>query len=393
VSTPLTVTAICQILKSHLGEFFGHVVVTGELSGFTAHRSGHWYFTIKDQNAVLNCAMFRGDNNRCRFQPRSGDKVVLTGGIDVYGPQGKMNFIVRTMTEDGAGDLQKRLEELKAKLAAEGLFDPGLKKQLPVLPGTIGVVTSPTGAALHDILKVLNRRFPGRHVLLSPCRVQGEGAAAEVAHAIRRLEADGRAEVIIAGRGGGSPEDLMAFNDEELARTIAACSIPVVSAVGHEVDVSISDLVADVRAATPSHAAELVVPERDSIQGFVNELEERLHVSMMHALTLRRDRLSSVVLRDPRRRVEEGRLRLDDLSDRLSLVAKGRMQIERAKLGQAGGRLDALSPLRVLERGYSVVTHQEKLIVSADSLAPGDDFSVRFSDGSVAARVVQDSLE
>ena len=273
------------------------------------------------------------------------------------------------------------------------MFDPALKNQLPALPGTIGVATSPTGAALHDILKVLSRRFPGRHVLLSPCRVQGDGSAAEVAHAIRRLEADGRAEVIIAGRGGGSPEDLMAFNDEELARTIAACSIPVVSAVGHEVDVSISDLVADVRAATPSHAAELVVPERDAVQGFVNELEERLQVSMMHALTLRRDRLSSVVLRDPRRRVEEGRLRLDDLSDRLSLVAKARMQQERAQLGQAGGRLDALSPLRVLERGYSVVTCEDKLVVSADSLSPGDNFSVRFSDGTVAAQVVQDSLE
>lgn len=383
--TPISVSALAEQLKSHVGEFFGHVTVVGEISNFTAHRSGHWYFAIKDNNAVINCVMFRGNNARCRVRPGPGDRVVITGGLDVYAPQGRLSLICRTLQPDGAGDLAARLEALKRSLAAEGLFDPERKRPLPPMPHCIGVATSPTGAAFQDILKVLRRRFPGRHVLLAPCKVQGEGSAASVVEALQRLQDDGRAEVIIFGRGGGSPEDLMAFNDEALARAVAACPIPTVSAVGHEVDVSICDLVADVRAATPSHAAELVVPERDGLQAYVDELEGRLAMGMRRAVDRRRERLQHVRLRDPRQRITDGRLRLDDLTDRLIAGAKTGVANQRNAIQQLAGRLDAMSPLKVLERGYTVVTDGTRAITHAKDVSAGDAVRIRFQDGERGA--------
>lgn len=385
MSTPISVSALAELLKSHVGEFFGNVTVVGEVSNFTAHRSGHWYFAIKDQQSVINCVMFRGNNARCRVQPITGDRVVVTGGLDLYAPQGRLSLICRTLQPDGAGDLAARLEALKRKLAAEGLFDPERKQPLPPMPSCIGVATSPTGAALQDVLKVLRRRFPGRHVLVSPCKVQGDGSAASVIDALRLLQHDGRAEVIIFGRGGGSPEDLMAFNDEALAREVAACSIPTVSAVGHEVDVSICDLVADVRAATPSHAAELVVPERDGLQAYVDELTERLVLGVQHGIIRRRERLEHIRLRDPKQRVVEGRLRLDEMTDRLHLGARAHVVQDRAKVTQLGGRLDAMSPLKVLDRGYAVVTDGDRAVTSAEALTEGDSVQIRFNDGARSA--------
>ena len=390
MSDPVSVSALAHLLKSHVGDFFGNVAVRGEISNFTAHRSGHWYFAIKDNAAVINCAMFRGNNARVDFQPRTGDQVVLIGGMDVYAPQGRLSLIVRGMQRDGAGALAAKLEALKRKLADEGLFDPERKQPLPPLPRCIAVATSPTGAALHDVLKVLRRRFPSTHVLVSPCKVQGEGSAASVIEAIERVEADGRAEVIIFGRGGGSPEDLMAFNDEALARKVAACSIPTISAVGHEVDVSITDLVADVRAATPSHAAELVVPEREGIQALVIDLKRQLSVAMARDLARRREQLRVVKLRDPKQRLVDGRLRLDELSDRMHLGVQTQLLKHQSRLGQVSGRLDALSPLRVLERGYVVVTKEDSAVTSAEGLSSGDAVSLRFSDGERSA-LIQDA--
>lgn len=387
MSEPISVSALAHLLKSHVGDLFGAVTVRGELSNFTAHRSGHWYFAIKDQNAVINCAMFRGSNARVNFHPRAGDAVVLTGGMDVYAPQGRLSLIVRTMSKDGAGDMARRLEELKRKLSAEGLFDPEHKRSLPPLPRCVGVATSPTGAALQDVLKVLRQRFPATHVLVSPCKVQGDGSAASVIDAISRLERDGRAEVIIFGRGGGSPEDLMAFNDEALARAVAACSIPTISAVGHEVDVSITDLVADVRAATPSHAAELVVPEREGLQFALDELRDRLHSAVRRSVAARRERLTRVQLRGPMQRVTDGRLRLDELSDRVHLGMRQGLTKERARLAQLSGRLDAMSPLRVLERGYVVVTQEGGAVTSSQRLKQGDSVRLRFADGERAAEI------
>ena len=387
MTEPISVSALAHLLKSHVGDVFGAVTVRGELSNFTAHRSGHWYFAIKDQNAVINCAMFRGSNARVNFQPRAGDAVVLMGGMDVYAPQGRLSLIVRSMRKDGAGDMARRLEELKRRLAGEGLFDPDRKRDLPPLPRCVGVATSPTGAALQDVLKVLRQRFPATHVLVSPCKVQGEGSAESVVDAITRLERDGRAEVIIFGRGGGSPEDLMAFNDEGLARAVAACSIPTISAVGHEVDVSITDLVADVRAATPSHAAELVVPEREGLQVVIDELRERLHSAMRRDLGQRRERLTRVQLRGPMQRVTDGRLRLDELSDRIHIGVKKGLTRDQAQLAQLSGRLDAMSPLRVLERGYVVVTQDGSAVTSSARLSPGDAVRLRFADGEHAAEI------
>ena len=387
MTEPISVSALAHLLKSHVGDVFGAVTVRGELSNFTAHRSGHWYFAIKDQNAVINCAMFRGSNARVNFQPRAGDAVVLTGGMDVYAPQGRLSLIVRSMRKDGAGDMARRLEELKRRLAGEGLFDPDRKRDLPPLPRCVGVATSPTGAALQDVLKVLRQRFPATHVLVSPCKVQGEGSAESVVDAITRLERDGRAEVIIFGRGGGSPEDLMAFNDEGLARAVAACSIPTISAVGHEVDVSITDLVADVRAATPSHAAELVVPEREGLQVVIDELRERLHSAIRRDLGQRRERLTRVQLRGPMQRVTDGRLRLDELSDRIHIGVRKGLTRDQAQLAQLSGRLDAMSPLRVLERGYVVVTQDGSAVTSSARLSPGDAVRLRFADGEHAAEI------
>ena len=387
MSEPISVSALAHLLKSHVGDLFGAVTVRGELSNFTAHRSGHWYFAIKDENAVINCAMFRGSNARVSFHPRAGDAVVLSGGMDVYAPQGRLSLIVRSMSKDGAGDMARRLEELKRRLSAEGLFDPERKRSLPPLPRCVGVATSPTGAALQDVLKVLRQRFPATHVLVSPCKVQGDGSAASVIDAISRLEADGRAEVIIFGRGGGSPEDLMAFNDEGLARAVAACTIPTISAVGHEVDVSITDLVADVRAATPSHAAELVVPEREGLQFALDELKGRLHASMLRSVVSRRERLERVKLRGPMQRVTDGRLRLDELSDRVHIGVKKCLTRDQSRLGQLSGRLDAMSPLRVLERGYVVVTKDGAAVTSSAALSTGDAVRLRFSDGEQSAEI------
>ncbi|RME25071.1 MAG: exodeoxyribonuclease VII large subunit, partial [Deltaproteobacteria bacterium] len=345
VPQPLTVSELTRQLKDLLTGCFSDVLVRGEVAGFTAHRSGHWYFAIKDRDAVLNCVMFRGANRAMRWQPRVGDEVLVAGQLDIYPPHGKYNLLVRKLRHAGEGDLQRQLEELKAKLAAEGLFSPERKRSLPALPRAIGVATSASGAALHDILKVLGRRFPSIPVFLANCRVQGEGAAEEIVAALERLGRDGRVDVIIVGRGGGSQEDLMAFNDEAVARAIAASPVPVVSAVGHETDVSIADLVADVRAATPSHAAELVVPERDALRAWVDEQAQRLDAAMRRDLRRRREQLDRLRLglRHPGRRVDEARIRCDDLWTRLVQAAERDIDRRRRRLAATSGRLDALS--------------------------------------------------
>ncbi len=386
---PMTVTELTRQLKDVVTGTFSDVLVQGEVSTFTAHRSGHWYFGVKDQGAVLSCVMFRGWNSRLRWEPRIGDEVVLAGQLDIYAPHGKYNMLVRKLSRAGEGDLQRRLEELKAKLAAEGLFDPARKRPLPPLPRAIGVATSGSGAAFHDITKVLSRRFPGIPLFLADCRVQGEGAAADIVAALDRLQRHGRSEVIIVGRGGGSADDLMAFNDEALARAIAACSVPVVSAVGHEVDVSIADLVADARAATPSHAAELVVPERDALLAWTQELDQRLRAAMDRDLRRRRDRLARLRLRHPGHKVAEARIRCDELSTRLAGAVRRDHALRQRRLAAAVGRLDALSPLRVLERGYAVALHQDRAVRDAAELHPGDAVTLRLHRGSAELEVRQ----
>ncbi len=370
-------------INSLLREAFTDIWVEGEVSGFKPAASGHWYFSLKDPDteAVISCAMFRGDNSRVRKPPREGEKVLVFGGVDVYAPRGTFSLKIRRLELTGAGELARRLEELRARLAEEGLFDPARKRELPAYPRAIGVATSPTGAALQDILRVLGQRWPGLPVYLAPCRVQGEGAAAEIASAVRLLNADGRADVLLVGRGGGSAEDLFCFNEEVVVRAIAASRIPTVSCVGHEVDVTLADFAADWRAATPSHAVERVVPVRDEVAGWVEEREARLRGAMERRVRLLRERLARVRLQHPRQKIERGRQRADELDERLrAAIARG-LQRKRDRAGAATRHLDALSPLKVLDRGYALVQRQGLAVTDAATLRSGDVVEARFAKG------------
>jgi exodeoxyribonuclease VII large subunit len=370
-------------INSLLREAFTDIWVEGEVSGFKPAASGHWYFSLKDpeSEAVISCAMFRGDNSRVRKPPREGEKVLVHGSVDVYAPRGTFSLKIRRLELTGAGELARRLEELRARLAQEGLFDPSRKRELPAYPRAIGVATSPTGAALQDILRVLGQRWPGLPVYLAPCRVQGDGAAAEIAAAVRLLNQDGRADVLLIGRGGGSAEDLFCFNEEVVVRAIAESRIPTVSCVGHEVDVTLSDFAADWRAATPSHAVERVVPVRDEVAGWVEERATRLRGAMERRVRLARERLVRVRLQHPRQKIERGRQRADELDERLrAAIARG-LKRRRERTDAATRHLDALSPLRVLDRGYALVQREGLAVTDAATLRPGDVVDARFAKG------------
>lgn len=375
-------------LQSVLSAELGSVRVRGELSRFTAARSGHWYFTLKDADAAVDCVMFRGSNRYVRFRPQVGDQVVVAGELDLYAPRGQLNLVARRLVPDGEGDLQARIEALKRKLAAEGLFDPTRKRALPPLPRAVGVATSPTGAAFQDILRVTGERFPGVPVLLAPCRVQGDHAPTEVVRALHTLAVDGRADVIIVGRGGGSAEDLMAFNDERVARAIAGCRVPVVSAVGHETDVSIADLVADVRAATPSHAAELVVPDRQALLFAVDDLGARLRRSLAVRVARSRERLALLRVPLPSVALLRSQQRVERASDRLQEAMERHLTDQAGALALLSGRLHALSPRKVLGRGYALARDESGRVVTqvADASA-GDLLRVEVQDGAWWVRV------
>lgn len=388
-----SVGELTRALRELVGELFPSVEVVGEISDFKVHSSGHWYLTLKDEEAVLEAAFFRADNQRATWRPRIGERVRATGALDIYPPMGRYKLIIRKLERDGAGDLRARFEAMKARLEAEGLFDPARKRPLPPRPTRLGVVTSPTGAALQDVLRVVDTRFPGFPIVLSPCRVQGAGAAAEVAAALARLARHGRVDVIIVGRGGGSAEDLWTFNEEAVVRAIAACPIPVVSAVGHETDVTLADLAADVRAATPSHAAQLVVPDRDTLVEAVDRLATLLTGAARRQVALRRDRLARTTLRHPRRRIQEARLRCDELADRLVQAVRRRLDQDRNRLGRAADRLHATSPLAVLGRGYAIVRRGAQVVRTAGELEPDDLIGIRFAEGSATARVVARTTE
>ncbi|MFZ5475175.1 MAG: exodeoxyribonuclease VII large subunit [Myxococcota bacterium] len=384
-----TVSELTSEIATILGETYEDVRVEGEISGFKPHSSGHWYFTLKDGNAVLNCAMFRNWNQRVRRPPREGDRVVCRGGVDVYPPRGTYSLVVRQIEPVGAGDLLRRLEELKARLAAEGLFAPERKRAIPGFPTAIGVATSPTGAAFQDVLRVVRQRFPGVTIYLAPCRVQGEGAAAEVARALDLLDAHGKSSVIVVGRGGGSAEDLWAFNEEVVVRAIARSRIPTVSAVGHEVDVTLADLAADVRAATPSHAAEIVTPVRDELAAYVDGLRERLRVAATRRVAVARDRVRRVRLVHPRQRVERGRVRLDELDDRVRVAIHRVLADRRRRAAQVARHLDALSPLAVLARGYAIAELDGRVLHAAADAEAGDRVRIRLARGALWTEVLR----
>ncbi len=366
--------------------------IEGELSNLARPGSGHWYFTLKDEVAQVRCAMFRGANARVRVAPRDGLLVLVRARVSLYEARGEFQLIVESLEEAGEGALRRRFEELKAQLAAEGLFDASLKRPLPPLPRRIGVVTSPTGAAIRDILQILARRFPAVAVLIYPVRVQGAGAAAEIAAAIGLASRRADADVLILARGGGSLEDLWAFNEEIVARAIRNSAIPVVAGIGHEVDVTIADFAADLRAPTPSGAAELVVPDRAEWLRRLATTRERLAALWRRRAAQGRERLGWLVrrleLNHPRARLTARAQRLDELEVRLERALRRELATAGARLAAAARTLNAVSPLATLERGYAIVAHADGRVVKrAADVSAGETVRARTADGSFTATV------
>ena len=389
---PVSVTQLTQYIKLLLDrdEILSQVCVRGELSNYKAHSSGQ-YFTLKDEGAVISCVMFRSDAMRMRFRPESGMKVILYGRVSLFPKSGQYQIYVTAMQPDGVGALAVAFEQLKTRLHEEGLFDAAHKKPLPSYPRRIALVTSPTGAAVRDMIRILGRRWPMAEVLVCPVRVQGEGAAEEVAAMLSYVDRHRLADVIITGRGGGSLEDLWAFNEECVARAIWQCQTPVISAVGHEPDVTISDFVADLRASTPSNAAELAVPDGDALQGFLRQLKLRMEQAESQRISHLRQRLErlakSRVMTRPEAYLQQQELHLEMLRQRLEHAGQVALQKNTQRFRQAAAKLDALSPLKVLGRGYAMATLDEQVVRSVEQLSPGETIAVSFSDGTAQCRV------
>lgn len=389
---------------SEINNFIKHILeqepelrnlqVVGEISNFKRYPSGHCYFTLKDAGAVLKCVMFRSKAVNLRFQPQNGDTVVAVGRLAVYERDGVYQLYTDLLLQQGVGDLMQAYEKLKQKLERAGLFAPERKQQLPLHPRTVGIITSPAGAAVRDIITVSRRRNQGIKLLLYPVKVQGEGAAAEIAAAIEFFNRKKLADVLIVGRGGGSIEDLWAFNEEITVRAVAASKIPVVSAVGHETDFTLCDFAADVRAATPSQAAELVVADVEGYKQRVAYLEQRARSLLSALLTQQQRRLDNLVnswaLRDPERLFADQSQRLDTASRRLREALELHLQQDEHKLALAAARLDSLSPLAVLGRGYSVSQKSDYTLVSSvDDLRWGDELLTTVADGVITSVVQQ----
>jgi len=394
-----TVQELTAEIKAVLEDGFSALWVEGEISNFKHHTSGHMYFTLKDAEAQLRAVMFRGSNRLLRFRPEDGLAVTVRGSVTVYERRGDYQLVVEAMEPKGIGALTLAFEQLKARLEAEGLFDPARKRPLPRLPGKIGIITSPTGAAIRDMLTVIGRRFPGLAILIHPVAVQGAGAAAEIAAAIGVMGARPDLDVLIVGRGGGSLEDLWAFNEEVVARAIAACPIPVISAVGHETDVTIADFVADLRAPTPSAAAELVVAQRDELRLRVDELSGRMAAAVEHLLALRQEGLrrlrQQLALLSPAGRVARQAERLDGLSRRLAACWTLSATRRRERLRHLAGKLESLSPLSILARGYSIcfALPARRIVKTAEAVAVGAEVAVRLERGELRCRVEESAAE
>ena len=432
-----TVSELTLRLKAALEEAFPAVWVEGEISNLRTPGSGHSYFTLKDEGAQLSAVLFRGRGRRVRFDLEDGMQVLVFGGLDVYAARGQYQLVVEMMEPQGLGALQLAFEQLKRKLEAEGLFDEGRKRPLPAFPRVIGVVTSPTGAAIRDILNIIGRRFGDLRILIAPVRVQGDEAPGEIIQALLNLQTVAELDVVIVGRGGGSIEDLWAFNDEGVARAIVACCVPVISAVGHETDFTIADFVADLRAPTPSGAAELVVREKLAVVESLVDLYARLKQAVSAEVAAYRERVEYLgrrrVLTDPARALRDLHRRLDELQGRLRLglrssqrqvthrlalatgalrsrnplariaggaallaQLRGRLiasaahsvKVSRSRFAETVGRLESLSPLGVLARGYSLTRLPSGAVVrSAGQVAVGDPLEILLHQGALGARV------
>ncbi|HWP57898.1 MAG TPA: exodeoxyribonuclease VII large subunit [Candidatus Acidoferrales bacterium] len=391
----LSVTQLNEIVREALERTLPGLWVVGEISNFRVPPSGHFYFTLKDDQSQIAAVMFRRRGQRLPFQPENGMEVLCYGRVGVYPVRGDLQLYVDTIEPRGRGAKQIALEQLKERLWKEGLFSEKRKRPLPFLPRSIGIVTSLHGAAVRDMLRIISDRFADRRIVISPVKVQGDGAGAEIAAAIRDLGESGEVDVLIVGRGGGSAEDLWSFNEEAVARALAAVPVPVISAVGHEIDFTLADLVADRRAPTPSAAAEMVVPSKRELVERVARLESRLESAANGRLERAREGWLRLRRRlaDPTRRLRERQLRVDELSLSLERRMRGMLLRFRQAVSQIGKRLNGVSPLAVLERGYSLVltVPEGKVVKSSAGVEIGDEIKIRFAQGSARCRVEEKS--
>lgn len=369
------------------------VAVRGEISNYKLYPSGHHYFTLKDESSALRCVMFKGNAMRLRFRPENGMKIIAMGKVSVFPRDGAYQLYCTAMAMDGVGDLYAAFEQLKRKLEAQGLFDPRHKKPLPKYPGTIGIITSSAGAAIHDMLRILRKRYPLSQVRLLPVRVQGAEAPGEIAAAIRYANYWKLADLLIVGRGGGSIEDLWAFNDEWVAYAIYESEIPVISAVGHEPDVTISDFVADLRAATPSNAAELAVPDQDALRQNLDSLTAAMAAGLNRQIRSAQQHLNvlsqSAALKSPDGYLQQQRKNLELLTNRLVSAQNQNITQKNQQYIAAVSKLDAMSPLKVLSRGYAMTTKEQGEVVrSVKQVEPGERITISLSDGRLSATVI-----
>ncbi len=412
----ITVTQLTRYIKYKIDTDvnLNEVFLKGEISNFKAHSRGHYYFTLKDEGSRINAIMFASSTKSIKFIPQDGMKVLVTGKISVFEANGAYQIYVNDMLEDGVGNLYIAFEQLKKKLEQEGLFDPSIKKQIPKIPSRVGVVTAPTGAAIKDIISTIKRRWPLVEILLFPSLVQGENAAEDIVKQIKRAE-DYELDTLIVGRGGGSIEDLWPFNEEIVARAIYECSIPTISAVGHEIDFTISDFVADLRAPTPTGAAELAVPAISDVTNYLNQLKIRLNKSMQNKIDIQKQKLTEITSRyiftNPISMYQTKEMVFDSLIDRLkyattnlvtkkekkylelknSYIFKTPFQLIDKKANkylQIVSKLETLSPLETIKRGYTMTKKDDKVITSSKKIKKGDHLEINFSDGSVEAEVL-----
>lgn len=389
-----TVTEITKYLKDILAQdpLVNNIWISGEISNFHHHSSGHMYFTLKDQNSAISAIMFKGYNSQLKFQLEDGLKVIAHGYISIYEPRGTYQFYIDSMEPAGKGALYLAFEQLKEKLEKEGLFDPVHKNKIPLLPKKIGIVTSPTGAAIRDILSVIQRRFPNISLLIVPTLVQGEMASEQLVKGIEYLNSRGDIDLIILSRGGGSIEDLWPFNEENLARAIYNSSVPVISGIGHDTDFTIADFVADLRAPTPSAAAELAISSRLELEKRIENSRERLSYAIGNKIREYRKRLEGLMERRVFARPEElfskEIQQLDDLSRRLEWSMEKELNSRKEEFQFLNGKLESLSPLKTLARGYSISSLQGKIIDSIDEVEIGQEIQIRVKDGQIKGKVL-----
>ena len=387
----VTVSDLNRYIKDKIAndENLSQILVKGEISNFKNHYTGHMYFTLKDENSLIKCVCFKTYAEKLTFMPKDGMKVIVLGSVSVFERDGIYQIYVKIMEEDGLGDLYTKYKELKEKLEKEGLFDETHKKEIPFMPKTIGVLTSQTGAVIRDIINVSTRRNPNVHIRLLPVPVQGDGAAEKIASGIELMNEKKLADVLILARGGGSLEDLWPFNEEVVARAIYNSELPIISAVGHETDFSISDFVADLRAPTPSAAAELAVADVYEVKRKISDYQDRLRMALIKKVELMKLRfdkcMASAVFKEPLRKVNDNYLVLDNLLKRLEVAIKNKEEQEKNRYLKLVSKLDTLSPLKTLARGYTLTERQGKIIKSKNELQKGDIVDIRFTDGKKQA--------